>query len=197
MTAAAVDLRAELPEAALQRLAAVVAESIEHDFLCYFAGLAAHAAAALAALGRHHDAGLTLGVMAGDLEVRGAQLWPDWQVLADEAEAAGREALGDDDFDEAVAAGDGQTWQDWAAWLARGRTGRDTDRPPHGWEALTPTEVEVAEHAADGLSTAEIAEVMFVSPNTVKTHLKHVYRKLDVHSRVELAGVVDGRQVAT
>jgi LuxR family transcriptional regulator, maltose regulon positive regulatory protein len=33
------------------------------------------------------------------------------------------------------------------------------------------------------LSNAEIAAEMFVSPNTVKTHLKHVYRKLDVADR--------------
>lgn len=42
------------------------------------------------------------------------------------------------------------------------------------------------------MSTAEVGEVMFVSPNTVKTHLRRIYGKLDVHSCVELAGAVDG-----
>lgn len=60
-----------------------------------------------------------------------------------------------------------------------------------GWDALIPTELEVARHAAEGLTTAEVTEVMFVSPNTVKTHPKHAHTKLDVHSRVELAVVVD------
>ncbi len=60
-----------------------------------------------------------------------------------------------------------------------------------GWPSLTDTEVEIARRAAEGLSNAELADAMFVSVNTIKTHIRHVYEKLDVHSRVELAQVVD------
>ncbi len=118
-------------------------------------------------------------------------MWPAWQVAADAAETACRRALGDAGFSTAVAVGRSSSWADWASWLERGRGGRDVDRPVGGWAALTPTEVQVARHAAAGLHTAEIGEAMFVSPNTVKTHLKHIYEKLDVHSRVGLAGLVD------
>ncbi len=41
--------------------------------------------------------------------------------------------------------------------------------------------------AADGLSCEEVAERLVLSVNTVKTHLEHVYLKLGVHSRVQLA----------
>jgi DNA-binding CsgD family transcriptional regulator len=58
----------------------------------------------------------------------------------------------------------------------------------HGaWEALTPAERQVALLVADGRTNREIAEQLFVSPHTVSTHLRHVFAKLQVRSRVELA----------
>ncbi len=56
-----------------------------------------------------------------------------------------------------------------------------------GRDSLTPTEARVAELAAQGHSTPEIAQALFVTPKTVETHLGHVYRKLGIHSRTELA----------
>ena len=60
-------------------------------------------------------------------------------------------------------------------------------RPAAGWESLTPTELEVVRHASAGLTNPQIGEKMFISRATVKTHLAHVYAKLDVKSRSELA----------
>jgi DNA-binding CsgD family transcriptional regulator len=40
--------------------------------------------------------------------------------------------------------------------------------------------------AAQGLSTPEIAQALFITPRTVETHLWHAYRKLDIHTRAEL-----------
>ena len=60
-------------------------------------------------------------------------------------------------------------------------------RPDAGWPSLTPTEVEVVELVGDGLSNPEIAERLFMSRSTVKTHLNHVFTKLGVSSRAELA----------
>jgi DNA-binding CsgD family transcriptional regulator len=60
-------------------------------------------------------------------------------------------------------------------------------RPVTGWEALSSAERDVAHLAADGLTNRAIAERLYLSPHTVTTHLKHVFTKLDVHSRVELA----------
>jgi LuxR family transcriptional regulator, maltose regulon positive regulatory protein len=50
-------------------------------------------------------------------------------------------------------------------------------------EPVTEREKTVLRYLATMLSNAEIAEQMFLSPNTVKVHLRHVYRKLDVTSR--------------
>jgi DNA-binding NarL/FixJ family response regulator len=54
----------------------------------------------------------------------------------------------------------------------------------------------VAELAAAGLTTPEIAERLVVSPNTVGTHLTNVYRKLGVHERAGLAAALAGADAA-
>ena len=56
-----------------------------------------------------------------------------------------------------------------------------------GWESLTPTEIQVVEHVAEGLTNPQIAERLLMSRATVKTHLVHVYAKLGIASRAELA----------
>jgi DNA-binding CsgD family transcriptional regulator len=48
---------------------------------------------------------------------------------------------------------------------------------------LTPRELEVLQLGSEGHSTREIAEALFVSPGTVKTHFQHVYEKLGSHDR--------------
>jgi DNA-binding CsgD family transcriptional regulator len=55
--------------------------------------------------------------------------------------------------------------------------------PHHPLEPLTEREVEVLVHLASGMSNAQIADSLFVSINTVKSHLKNVYGKLGVESR--------------
>jgi DNA-binding NarL/FixJ family response regulator len=52
---------------------------------------------------------------------------------------------------------------------------------------LTPTEQKVAELVAEGLATKEVAARLFVSPRTVDGHLAHIYAKLGVRSRTDLA----------
>ena len=59
-------------------------------------------------------------------------------------------------------------------------------RPGRGWAAMTDSELAVARLVAQGLSNREVAERLFVSPHTVSGHLRHVFAKLDVNSRVEL-----------
>jgi pimeloyl-ACP methyl ester carboxylesterase/DNA-binding CsgD family transcriptional regulator len=56
-----------------------------------------------------------------------------------------------------------------------------------GWSSLTRAERRVADLVAEGLSNAEIATRLFVTRNTVETHVKHVFRKVGVSSRTELA----------
>lgn len=60
-------------------------------------------------------------------------------------------------------------------------------RPTVGWDSLTPTELLVVEQVAAGLTNPQIAERLFMSRATVKTHLVHVYSKLSISNRAELA----------
>ena len=57
---------------------------------------------------------------------------------------------------------------------------------PDPWPSLTPSEVRIAGFVAQGLTNKDIAQQLSVSPHTVDAHLKHIYTKLDIHSRVEL-----------
>jgi DNA-binding CsgD family transcriptional regulator len=59
-----------------------------------------------------------------------------------------------------------------------------------GADALTPSELRVAQFAAQGLTNAEIAQDLFVTTKTVQTHLAHAYRKLNIASRRELAAAL-------
>lgn len=63
---------------------------------------------------------------------------------------------------------------------------RLTQMAARGTHALTPSERRVAGLAAEGLSTPEIAQQLFVTVNTVETHLRHAYMKLDIHAREQL-----------
>jgi DNA-binding CsgD family transcriptional regulator len=56
-----------------------------------------------------------------------------------------------------------------------------------GRDALTATERRIAEMAAEGQTTREIAQALFVTTKTIETHLGHVYQKLNIHSRNQLA----------
>lgn len=69
------------------------------------------------------------------------------------------------------------------------RASRTSERPETGWGSLTPTELRVAGLVADGLSNRRVADELFLSRYTVETHLKRVFSKLGVSSRVELAWV--------
>ncbi len=71
------------------------------------------------------------------------------------------------------------------------RWGRD--RPRAGWSSLTPTEHKVASLVAEGLSNPQIGDRLYISHRTVQTHLVHVFAKLDLTSRAQLAAEVTRR----
>jgi DNA-binding CsgD family transcriptional regulator len=66
-------------------------------------------------------------------------------------------------------------------------------RPAAGWESLTGTEHQVSELAAEGLNNRQIAARMYLSVSTVAFHLRQIFRKLDIGSRVELTRLVTER----
>jgi DNA-binding CsgD family transcriptional regulator len=96
-----------------------------------------------------------------------------------------RDTLGDSAFETAWADGAGLTLAETVAYARRGRGERK--RPTSGWGSLTPTERDVIELVQQGLSNKDIATRLFISPRTVATHLTHVYTKLGLTSRVQLA----------
>jgi DNA-binding CsgD family transcriptional regulator len=66
----------------------------------------------------------------------------------------------------------------------------------NGWAAMTSSELAVAQLVAEGLTNREVAERLFVSPHTVNSHLRHVFAKLRINSRVELARLARDHQPA-
>ena len=78
----------------------------------------------------------------------------------------------------AVAAGDGEL-----AGRIIDQAERRCELNP-GWEALTSAEASIARLAAEGKTNREIAETPFISPHTVNSHLRHIFDKLGVNSRV-------------
>lgn len=63
-------------------------------------------------------------------------------------------------------------------------------RPTTGWASLTATELRIAGHVGQGRTSPQIAAELYLSPRTVQTHISNILRKLDLHSRVEIAAVV-------
>ena len=63
---------------------------------------------------------------------------------------------------------------------------RKPARGPDPWPSLTPSELRIAGFVAKGLKNKDIAHRLFVSSHTVDAHLKHMFTKLGIHSRVEL-----------
>src|SRR5271166_3727126 len=75
----------------------------------------------------------------------------------------------------------------WRSMLVPGRPGMLAGSAPGcGHWASADAELAVARLVAQGLSNREVAERLFVSPHTVGAHLRHVFTKLSVSSRVEL-----------
>jgi DNA-binding CsgD family transcriptional regulator len=85
----------------------------------------------------------------------------------------------------AITEGAAMDWREAAAYVRRARGERK--RPRHGWASLTPTEQQVVNLVADGLTNPQIAGRLYISRTTVKTHIEHVFTKLGVRTRTELA----------
>ena len=111
-----------------------------------------------------------------------------FQVLDAEAEtrvAAVRNALGQNDFDAAWAEGAAVPIEEAVGYAQRRRGERK--RAGIGWTSLTRAELDVMKLVSEGLGNKDVAARLFVSPRTVQAHLTHIYAKLGLTSRVQLA----------
>ena len=77
----------------------------------------------------------------------------------------------------------------------RMRHWKRADRPAFGWDSLTETEGRIVDLVAEGLSNRQVASRVFLSAHTVAFHLRHIFWKLDVTSRVQLARLAAERGV--
>jgi DNA-binding CsgD family transcriptional regulator len=96
-----------------------------------------------------------------------------------------RESLGQNDFDTAWAEGAALATEEAVAYAQRGRGERK--RASSGWASLTRAELDVVKLVSEGLGNKVVAARLFISPRTVQAHLTHIYAKLGLTSRVQLA----------
>jgi len=155
-------------------------EAYQHipDILECLGTLADHA-------GSHREAARLFGAAHGIRQRRGAVRAKVWDASYEASVTALRDTMGEKDFDAAWAEGAALSTEEAIAYAQRGRGERK--RPTSGWASLTPTERDVVRLVSDGLANNDIATRLFVSPRTVQTHLTHVYTKLGLSSRVQLA----------
>jgi DNA-binding CsgD family transcriptional regulator len=122
------------------------------------------------------------------LAMRDSLELPRFKVFDDHHDAvitSLRNAMTDSEFEAAWAEGAALTVDEAIAYAQRGRGERK--RPSTGWDSLTPTELDVVRLVAEGIPNKDIATRLFISPRTVQSHLRHVYNKLGLTSRVQLA----------
>jgi DNA-binding CsgD family transcriptional regulator len=126
-------------------------------------------------------------------QATGQARWPLDQAAYDTDITQLRAALGDDPCDQLWKEGTALSLDEAASYASRARGERK--RPRSGWAALTPTEVEVAALATQGLTNAEIGRRPFISGGTARVHLSHIYAKLGIANRALLAAEATSRGI--
>jgi DNA-binding CsgD family transcriptional regulator len=123
----------------------------------------------------------------------GLARWPADQGPHDAVVHGIRQQLGEHGFTAAWEEGSALSPQEAVAYVSRARGQRR--RPSTGWASLTPTELEVVKLVAQGLTNPQVAERLFISRGTVKTHLAHVFTKLGLITRAQLASEATRRSL--
>ena len=161
---------------------------VEHGLRTLYVDSLEALGALAARTGRPLDAARTLAAADAGRTLLGYARRPADRPGYDEVLAGLRSDPG---FDAAWSEGRALTLDDAVAYIRRSRGTRG--RPATGWASLTPTELDVVRLAVEGLNNPQIAARLFMSRGTVKTHLAHVYAKLGVANRTELAATASGR----
>jgi len=139
---------------------------------------------------RPEQAARLFGAAAGQRTALGIVRLPPENAVWDGYVAAADAALGRSKFAVAFDQGAQLSLDEAVAYARRGR--RRHKRAPTGGRGLSPVEEQVARLAAGGRSNVQIAEELFISRSTVKSHLSHIYAKLGVANRIELARIASG-----
>ncbi|BBX20972.1 transcriptional regulator [Mycolicibacter terrae] len=135
--------------------------------------------------GQHRDAALLFGSAAGIRERTGAVRFKIYDADHFATVDRLRDLLGQPDFDDQWSRGTALATPEA---IDHARVSRiECYRPASGWASLTPAERNVAHLIAEGLRNKDIAAKLVVSTRTVESHLSHIYTKLDLSSRVQLA----------
>ena len=133
----------------------------------------------------HFEAALRLGVDGGPFDLAHIQLLYGEHLRRErqrvDARVQLRAAL------EAFESVRAEPWAERARaeLRATGETARK--RHPTTLDQLTPQELQIARLVAQGLSNKEVAAQLFLSPRTIEHHLRHVFAKVGVKSRTQLA----------
>jgi predicted ATPase/class 3 adenylate cyclase/DNA-binding CsgD family transcriptional regulator len=142
--------------------------------------------AELSAIGANHaEAARLSGAAASARLATGMVRYKVYDAGYESSVAGLRAALGQGGFDAAWAEGAALSIEGAIAYAQRGRGERK--RPSTGWASLTPAELDVVRLVAEGLTNKDVATRLFVSPRTVQSHLAHVFAKLGVTTRTQLA----------
>ncbi|MEO9202252.1 MAG: LuxR C-terminal-related transcriptional regulator [Mycobacterium sp.] len=135
--------------------------------------------------GQHREAALLFGSAAGIRERAGTVRFKIYDTDHFVALDRLRDMLGQNDFDHQWGQGAALSTPEAINHARGSRT--EHCRPVSGWASLTPAERNVAHLIAEGLRNRDIAAKLVVSTRTVESHLTHIYTKLGLSSRVQLA----------
>jgi predicted ATPase/class 3 adenylate cyclase/DNA-binding CsgD family transcriptional regulator len=167
-----------------------LAIALDHHFSPVIANSIEGLAGLAAVTESYAEAARLLGAGEGMHRAMGLVRSVDSQKRYDADVAAVRTALGNE-TDALMEEGAALSADGAVAYVRRARGERK--RPSAGWASLTPTELQVVSLASEGLSNVAIGSKMFISAGTVKTHLSHIYGKLGISNRAELAGLAARR----